>query len=812
VLSGPADQDAASGPGTGRPAHQASRRARVLAALTVLAAVLAVQGPSLLPGKVALFADGYAVPPWSALAPPEGSGHPRLVTDSIRYTYPAWEFAHDELWAGRLPLWNPYVFCGHDWAGSIQPAVFYPARLALSFLPPGRGMTLYVVLHTLLLALATLAWLLGRGSGAAAAAAGGIVVALSGYVLAKMGQPSIVVALAWLPVMLWLVDRLVDRPSVRLAGGLAGAGAMCLLSGHPQMFLFVLVTVFLFGSAAVARWRMSSRDLRRRIPLVLLAVAVALAGSSAQIVAYLSSYPGSRGVQGEEPPPPLLRPRVEGLLSVLAPEPFGSPGEGTFRHVQAADSAEQPGKRRIWHTGSFLYPGVLVLLLAPLAMAAGFRHKFAIEGLVLVLASYAFVFLDPIADLLMSVPGLGFAPVDRLLAVGAFGWAVLAAAGVDALGRAPRLRTLGLLVAGGVGVAALLAGLLLWGSVPAEGSSSLIRTLLLLVLTLAVLATASGWGRLRPVAPLLALLLLAVDLLPLARGYFPAVEAEEVLPPTRTTSFLQRQLGGGRIVRFDTEALRANTASVFDLRDAQGFSPFYSGDYRSLLRVFLGTWPDPRRVNALEDPATLGSQLLPLLGVRHAVSQRPLRHPHWRLVFHDEGLFVSESRRAAPRVRVVERWRWVDGREAAARAMLEPGYSPLTEAVLLRREGVATPQPPARPETTPAVARARIVREATRRLEIEVEAPRGGWLVLADTYHPAWRAVVNGERAPVHQAYLALRAVTVPPGRSDVVFEYRPTAVMAAWGLSWAAWLSMAGLLLVPSGGSLLRRLRRRVR
>jgi hypothetical protein len=781
-----------------------------MAALLVLVMVLAVQGGALLPGKVALFADTYAVPPWAALAPPEGSGHPRLVTDSLRYTYPSWEFAHDELWAGRLPLWNPYVFCGHDRAGSIQPAVFYPARLALSFLPPGRGMTLYVVLHTLLLALATLAWLLGRGSGAAPAAAGGIVVALSGYVLAKMGQPSIVVALAWLPVMVWLVDRLIDRPSARLAAGLAGAVAMCLLSGHPQMFVLILVTSAAFGLAAILRRRLPAASLARRVPYLALATVLALAAASPQLVAYLGTYPGSREVAGEQEPPPLLRPRVESAIGLLAPEPFGSPREGTFRHVRAKESIDQPGKRRIWHTGAFLYPGALTLLLLPLALASLRRHPFAAEGLALAASSTVFVFVDPLADVVMSVPGLGFAPVDRLLALGTFGWAVLAAAGVGALTRCPSRRVLALLALGGLALVAALAAVAALDLVPDVGLASLGRTFLMAVVSLAVLVPAAIWRRARPALPVLAVMVLAVDLLPVAKAYFPAVHAAEVLPATKVTGFLKGEVGHGRIVRFETKALRANTASVFDLRDAQGFAPLYSGDYRSLMRRVVGRWPDPRSITALAGRETLDSPWLRALGVSHVISERPLRHPAWRAVLREEGLVISESIRAAPRARVVERCRWAESREEAVRLLGAPSHSPMESTVLIGREegGLAEGSPGA---GAAARARARFVRDEPRRVELEVTAPRGGWLVLADTYHPAWIASVDGEPAPLFRADLALRAVPVPPGSCRVVFSYRPGATLATWRLAWAAWLLIAALLGGLGGMHLLRRVRGRV-
>ncbi|MBW1990474.1 MAG: hypothetical protein JRI97_13165, partial [Deltaproteobacteria bacterium] len=51
-------------------------------------------------------------------------------------------------------------------------------------------------------------------------------------------------------------------------------------------------------------------------------------------------------------------------------------------------------------------------------------------------------------------------------------------------------------------------------------------------------------------------------------------------------------------------------------------------------------------------------------------------------------------------------------------------------------------------------------------------ASNGAWLVYADSFHPGWKAFVDGARANVHKAYLAFKAVYVPPGEHLVEFVY----------------------------------------
>lgn len=68
-------------------------------------------------------------------------------------------------------------------------------------------------------------------------------------------------------------------------------------------------------------------------------------------------------------------------------------------------------------------------------------------------------------------------------------------------------------------------------------------------------------------------------------------------------------------------------------------------------------------------------------------------------------------------------------------------------------------------------------------VEASVHSDLGSWLVYSDAYHPYWRAAVNGKRARVYEAYLAFKAVRLPPGRNKVRFYFGTpfTNTVSAW-------------------------------
>ena len=84
------------------------------------------------------------------------------------------------------------------------------------------------------------------------------------------------------------------------------------------------------------------------------------------------------------------------------------------------------------------------------------------------------------------------------------------------------------------------------------------------------------------------------------------------------------------------------------------------------------------------------------------------------------------------------------------------------------------------------------------RVSLAVSAPQAAYLILADAWHPGWRATVNGEPAPIQRANLIFRALPVPAGESSVVFSFEPGLWRAAlyigcvlWLITWLAALNL---------------------
>lgn len=76
------------------------------------------------------------------------------------------------------------------------------------------------------------------------------------------------------------------------------------------------------------------------------------------------------------------------------------------------------------------------------------------------------------------------------------------------------------------------------------------------------------------------------------------------------------------------------------------------------------------------------------------------------------------------------------------------------------------------------------------RVFITVHSEKEGFLILADTFYPGWKAIVNGREETISRVNGWMRAVPVPAGACKVVFLYRPAS------FTWGIVLSGAGLFL----------------
>jgi len=639
-------------------------------------------------------------------------------------------FAARQLAAGKLALWDPYMFSGHPFQADIQTAVAYPIAAANEWLG-GRGfgylsLEWEAIVHFGLAATFTFLLVELLTGSAMAGLLGAVTFTFGGFLTSYPSQQlPVLESTVWLPLELYCLERAARAlkcqpsrlhvavqersgpdsmgrdggcvvPSLRLrasawlalSGGMVG---LSVLAGHPQTVLYLAylgAAYFLFRMPWWSWWR------------AVWAVLPAAGLSAVQLLPTLQLFALNR----------------RGGLA------FGFAAGGLEPGDLAAILFDDPNGGRI------LYLGLVPLALALLAIVAVRSRQIVfwtvteVVAVLLSLGTHGPLF-RPFFDYL---PGWDlFRDQERSVVWFAMGAAILAGYGLAWLCRLRLTWRWGGALAG-VLVAASF-GNLWWANAGNDLSA----------------------------AP-------------------PNLDAVAgLLQPVMADTDIFR-------VRISEEALGHDTGNLFGLQFVSGDSPFelqafkdWTEDEPAGHRV--AEWQLLRLTNShyvvssreLCSPCTEsdGLQLLGSAGVpaeaRILESQRGASAPARQLYLY-KVLFPL------PRVLFFTQARPVSDERAAINALNQPDFDAATTLLL---QGSSVPHSSS---AEGASLRADLTGYAPGFLEARTSSDRPAYVYMSEVAYPDWRASIDGQPAKLLVADGLFNAVDVPPGDHHVVLQYVP--------------------------------------
>ena len=745
--------------------------------------------------------------------------------------YPWHTLINQALAAGQLPLWSDLLGNGAPLLANHQTAFFYPPNLLMRLLPVEHALGYAVVLH--IIGAGLTAWMWGRTLhlGSLGCSVLALSYALGGYVVGRTQFITMVAAYAWLPLLLALTERLMQRQDACGVAWLGGALCLQFLAGHAQTWFYSLVLLLLYATYRARSWR--------PLPMVLLAIVLALGLAAVQVLPtaeLMLHSPRASGADWDFAMTYSYWPWR--LLTLLAPDLYGNPALGNYA-----------GYANYWEDHAYI--GVLPLILALFAILRwgyrALRHRRtadsandlhpwgtrAPEPFFAVLIVLAIVLAmgnrTPLYPLLFHyVPGFGFfqAPARLML------WFAIAASTLAGIG-AHRFRlsyrvqyvlrlTLAAAVAafavawvaGRGGLAppqvytpalermAILSGLacvvlLLRGRTPQDTDTRVVASplphrawqVLVVLVTGADLAIAA-----MPLTPTISAALYhaanpAAEVLRSAAPLRLHVDAVYQYDLTFNRYFTFRQFAPAELQHWQTlrTSLLPNLNVLDGIAGTGNNEPLVTGHWRNLLeRVRLST------------PST-AERLLRLMNVGFVLTQTP--SPSWQAVRGIPHLYRLPD--PLPRVWLVEHSQVIRDEQQTLARLVDPDFDPrarvLLELPLTLPTAAAAPVSAQEAALDPSAdPPALSLREEFNRRTIRLTATRSAYLVLAYTYYPGWLATVDGQPVPVVRANYAFMALPFPEGSHEVVLHYRPSSLL--WGacISALSVLILAGVLTYP--------------
>jgi len=678
--------------------------------------------------------------PWNGLHSSDAFLRNRNAQDILEFDAIQAIGAAESLRRGELLLWNPRTFCGWPSVGDPQLGTFYPPRLLLLRLfPPLLALDLLILLHFLGAGLAMYALAREWGLREAGALVSSLTWLLCGPQCVWFRYAGGLPAAVYLPLIALALHRGLAQRRLRWIAGAGALWALMFLGSHPQLSFLALV-----WAAACFGVDLHRGDFRETAKAAAL-FALAGAGLAAlQLFPFLESIQASQKAtfEGVGFSRPSRVPLV--LVTVFWQRAFGSP-------IDRVDLTPELIGDNFFNLQGYM--GLLPLLLAALAWRRG-RFLWILAAASLSIATSYPLWLV----IRTALPFLKVLDPHRLYLF-AFALSLLAGMGLeDVLDRPPGRRlNLACAVASAAVLLVGLAGMVrsaTWISL--SNPAYIALTSALLLATGAVRIASTGAAPLVKTAAVLVAIL--GDLLPGMLAYNATYGPLPPEPPAlarlpREDRVLIPQVSSHYGIEF------GNFATIYGCSTAEGYGSQYPRVYGELAQALGGT-VEERRI-------------------------RFTRHQLHAFFVLDVGTILEADGphpvHALGRAWLVGKAETIPDAAKRLKRLSDPAF-PFSSTAVVEEE-----LPPMEGTPTGRVAR-------TGMNEYDVHCDRACLLVISETYHPGWRASVDGKDTGVLRADHALRAIPLAAGPHHVVFWFRPTSVSLGLACSAAAAILLGAL------------------
>ncbi len=734
---------------------------------------LALTGRAIFTGGIYAPIDiAYQTDPLRSLRGGFGIGDPAraVLGDVVDQDIPWRKAIRESVKHGRLPAWNRFILGGEPLLAAMQSAVLHPFTWIGMLLPLDQAWTLEMSLGVLLALLSAFLLLSDLELSDGAALLGAIAWAFCDYLRFYAGW-ALSPAAAVFPLLLLGLRRIVSRRARSGTAVMIAALALCVVAGHPETALHAVcgggiwLLVSLARSPHGSRWRVVGEALLAGIAAACLTAVLILPHLEALHQTFEYFVRSSWWVHQHKGS--TLLESLSTMRQAILPYAFGVAGRG---NTTAGSQVPQA------------YLGAVVLPLASIGLLSPRREKWAAVALAVV-GFGAWSHFPILTDAIASLPLLDMALNERLVFLGCFAVALLAALGAERLLTAPRPRFIAWVAAAWVAVIAVLYGSSLARltslAMPKDFRIFLgLAQLIPLLLVGIIWAVPSRWPASRRLAATAVLLLgqrvgETWHFYPVAprAAFYPHLELLDPIP--RGAPYRMAAIG---------MAFIPNVSTMYEVEDVRGYDPMTS-------LALHDTYPlwcvhQPVFFNRIDDAAR---PFLSFLNVKYvlAAPDDPTP-PGWRVLASTSGGRLVQNPNALERAFIPH--------EVLAQPDAVPRLAAMAAIPDFARRGLldAWPGKPSGAWLPNGDGRLSIAAYRGDFLGLDIRADRE---LVVGTSIPAWKgwvARLDGSPIPLLRYNHAFLGATVPPGHHSLELRYRPASLLIGAILS----LATGGMLL----------------
>ncbi len=701
--------------------------------------------------------------------------------DFVEYVYPTQTLAAREFSKGIIPFWNNYTYSGMPFLADLQVGFFYPFNRLLSLFVDSNGMLsvwwlqLIIILHFFLAQIN--AYFLARRL--KISQIGSIIAAVSFsfsfMMVLHVIHPMIIEHLAWFPLVLLLFIRGIEENRLRWAKYSGLVLGMSMLSGHPQMTLFLYLFL---GFLAI--WHLgfvlknktfTGKLLLKNIVVMIIPFAIS---AGIFMIQYMPSKELAEISQRAEI---TYKISTEGSLEVkqaltsIVPKLFGytdgSKDSKAPFYLTNNDSKAFP-YYFYWETG--FYFGLVALILGIFGGIVSYKSKY---GAFLIFVS-VFGFLYAIGSngfihqLFFNLPLFGqFRIPSRMMIFAIIGFSMLSGFGFDFIKENIQNKAIlkplmiaaiiptffAILIAIGFLSSALSTPEYLESTIQGFGAIGLVLILAVFAILYLMFKGILNYR----FAGYLLILVVMTDLMIAGRSfnqsesnpadeYSISEEMKATFKPKDKNSLFRVN---SRMYNPPVMALKRNQGMISEIQLIEGYNPLVL-----------------QRVNpAVKDV----EQILDLQNAKYRISINPQT---------GQAGFV-ESTNYFPRAWVVYKSNVFNENEVYSK-MQNTEFDYKNEVVLEKNPNIQLP------ENISETRKYKVecLEYSANSSKYKIKSDENGILCFSEIYYPSWNVYVNGKKAELLRSNYSLRAVAIPKGECIVEMKFESTAFATGMWIS----------------------------